>query len=96
MELLDEIKRGEEAQRLMDHPIFKEAMQKVESGILDAMKESGLGDESTHNKLVISLQIMEQIKRHMKTTMETGKLARIQFEKENTLQKLKKAAGFRS
>lgn len=92
MERLDEVKRGEEAQRLMEHPLFKEAMENVETGILDAMKESGLGDEKAHNKLVIALQIVGQIKKHMKTTMETGKLARIQLEKETLGQKLANAA----
>lgn len=96
MDQKDEIIRGREAEQLMRNPIFKEAFEKVEVGITDAMKMSALGDEKTHNTLVISLQLLEQLKRHIKTTMETGKMAQIQVKRETMRQKLQRAAGFKS
>jgi hypothetical protein len=92
MNQLEEVKRGEEAQRLMDHPLLKEALGNIHSGLLDAMKNSAMGDEKTHNKLVMAFQILSKIEGHLLETMQTGKLAVIQLEKENTITKLKRAA----
>ncbi len=89
---IEEIKRGEEAELLMNHPMFKEALEGIKSGILDAMSRSAMGDEKTHNKLVMAFQLLAQIEGHFKQIMETGKLAKIQLEKENTISRLKNAA----
>jgi hypothetical protein len=96
MNQLDEIKRGREAEQLMNNPMFKEAVESVKAGIIDAMEASGITDEKGHNKLVIALQTLEQIKKHIKTTMETGKMAQIQVERETLGKKLQRAAGFRT
>ncbi len=90
---LEEIKRGEEAELLMNHPLFKQALEGIKSGILDAMTRSAMGDEKTHNKLVMALQITSQIEGHFRDIMQTGTLAKVQFNRENILSKLKRAAG---
>ena len=88
-----EIIDGDEAQRLIDSPIFKGALEKVRNGIVTAMQDSPMGDERTHNKLVIALQLLGQIKKNITTVAVTGKLARIQIE-QTPVQKLKRVAGF--
>lgn len=93
MNQLEEVKRGEEAQRLMDHPLMKEALGNVRSGLMEAMNNSAMGDEKTHNKLVMAVQILNRIEAHILDVMQTGKLAVIQLDRENTIQKLKRAAG---
>lgn len=94
MNQLEEVKRGEEAERLMEHPLFKEALEGIKGGIVSAMQSSAMGDETTHNRLVIALQLISQIERNFKTIMETGKMAKIQLNKETTISRMKKAAGF--
>lgn len=89
---LEEIKRGEEAERLMNHPMFKEALEGIKSGILDAMTRSAMGDDKTHNKLVMALQITSKIEGYFLEIMQTGELAKIQFERENVITRLKNAA----
>ena len=51
------------------------------------MKVSAYGDEKTHNRLVIALQLLGQIEKHIKTVAETGKMAEIQSQ-GGVLQKL--------
>jgi len=78
---LEEVKRGEQAAVILDNPIYKEAMDKVRESIVSSMTNSPLGDEKTHNKLVIALQLLNQINKQLTDVMTTGKLAAIQTDR---------------
>jgi len=84
-----EIVRGAEAERILKHEIFREAFDKVREGIVNAMTNSAMGDEKTHNRLVIAMQLLNQIERHIQDIATTGKLARIQVD-ESMLSKAKR------
>ena len=77
---LNEIKRGDEAKRILDNPIYQEAVQKVRDGLIQAMAGSALGDAVTHNRLVIGLQLLTQIEKQLQDVMNTGKMANIQVQ----------------
>lgn len=85
---LNEVKRGEEAAKVLESPAYKEAIEKVRAGIIANMASSPLGDEKTHNKLVIALQTLNQIEKQLHDVMTTGKLAAMQ--QETVLQKVSK------
>lgn len=76
----EEIRRGEEAARLMNEPMLKAGFDLVEKGLIEAMRRVAMGDKDTQHELVLSLQILHRVKGHMVEAMETGKLARIQKE----------------
>ena len=78
---LEEVKRGEQAAVVLDNPLFKEAMAKVKDNIVNTMASSPLGDEKTHNRLVIALQLLNQIEKQLTDVMNTGKLASIQTDR---------------
>jgi hypothetical protein len=78
---LEEVKRGEQASVVLDNPLFKEAMAKVKENIVNTMATSPLGDEKTHNRLVIALQLLNQIEKQLTDVMNTGKLASIQTDR---------------
>ena len=92
--LEEEAKRGEEARQLLEHPIYKEAVEEVEAGLVRALKNSAIGDESTHHRIAIALQLLGQITKHVETVMQTGKMAEFQLKKESMGQRFKRAAGF--
>jgi hypothetical protein len=75
---LEEIKLGEQAGVVLENPAFINAMQAVKDNIIKAMGTSGLGDEQTHNRLVIALQLLNQIEKQLTDVMQTGKMASIQ------------------
>jgi len=75
---LNEIKRGDQAKKVLENEIYKEAFKSVQDNILEAMKTSPLGDETTHNRLVIALQVLGQIEKSLTNVMQTGKMAQIQ------------------
>jgi hypothetical protein len=78
---LEEIKRGEQAAVILDNPVYQEAIDKVRENIVASMTTSPLGDEKTHNRLVIALQLLNQINKQLTDVMQTGKLASIQTDR---------------
>jgi hypothetical protein len=78
---LSEIKLGEQAAQILDNPVYQDAIAKVRENIVSSMTNSPLGDEKTHNRLVIALQLLNQINKQLTDVMQTGKLATIQTDK---------------
>ena len=85
----EEMIRGEDAERLLSNPIFIESIDKVRKGIISSMEQSALGDESTHNRLVIALQLLNKIEKNIKEVAETGKMIKMQIDKPNFLSRFK-------
>ncbi len=85
----EEMIRGEEAERVLSNPIFTESIDKVRSGIISSMEQSALGDESTHNRLVIALQLLNKIEKNIKEVAETGKMIKMQIDKPGFLSRFK-------
>lgn len=85
----EEVIRAEAALRILNEPIFKEAITSVRDGIVNSIANSAMGDDKTHSKLAIALQLLNQIERQLITHVETGKLARLQID-EGSLSKLRR------
>lgn len=77
---LEEIKRGEEADRLLKNPLFSEAFTSVRENIVTSMSTSAFGDATTHNRLVIALQLLEQIEKRLKDHIATGKMSALKTD----------------
>jgi hypothetical protein len=78
---LEEIKLGEQAAQILENPVYIDAIAKVRENIVSSMTASPLGDEKTHNRLVIALQLLNQINKQLTDVMQTGKLATIQTDR---------------
>ena len=78
---LSEVKLGEQASKILDNPVYKDAIERVRENIVNSMTNSAIGDEKTHNRLVIALQLLNQINKQLTDVMQTGKLATIQTDK---------------
>ena len=85
----EEMIRGEDAERILSNPIFIESIDKVRQGIISSMEQSALGDESTHNRLVIALQLLNKIEKNIKEVAETGKMIKMQIDKPGFLSRFK-------
>jgi hypothetical protein len=77
---LEEIKRGEEADRILKNPLFIESFEAVKKNIVDSMSQSAFGDAQTHNRLVIALQLLEQIEKRLKDHIATGKMSALKTD----------------
>jgi hypothetical protein len=78
----DEISRSLDVQMIVENPIYKDAWNQIREGVIAAMNQSAMGDEKTHNKLVIALQVVNKLQGIFDTTMQTGKMAEMQLEEK--------------
>lgn len=74
----EEVTQGEAAKQLLDNPLLKAAFDEVEKNLVRTIKASPLGDEKTHNRLAIALQLLQQIEKAITIHIETGKMAQMQ------------------
>lgn len=75
-----EIRRGQEAERLMNEPLIKEAFEKIESGVISALKSCAMADRDTQHELALTLQLLGKLQGVFKEIMQTGQLAQMQEE----------------
>ena len=85
----EQIRRGQEAARVLDEPLLKAAFADVERGLVSAMRMAKVSDRDTHHELVLSLQILGRIKGAIEYHVQTGKLAEAEKEKQTLAQRVK-------
>lgn len=73
-----EIRAGMNANRLMEDPVFKEAFSVIESTLIERIRQVPMGDTKTQHELVLSIQLLGQLKNYFRTVADTGKMAKIQ------------------
>jgi hypothetical protein len=73
----EEIRRGFEAQRILEEPLLKEAFSAIESAILTGMKRIDVGARDAQRDLIVTLQLLDKLRAHIQTHITTGKLADI-------------------
>ena len=75
----EEITRAQDAKFILDNYLYQDAWKQIKEGIVNAMNQSTMGDEKTHTRLVMALQITNKLQKHFEQAMETGKLAELQL-----------------
>jgi hypothetical protein len=69
---------AEEAQQLLDNPLFKATLAEIEAGIIDQMKIAPIignpDAEAYRDKLILSLQSIETIKNTIVNFVNTGRI----------------------
>lgn len=90
-----EISRGEEAERLLNNPMVQEFFTKAREDLVDAMGSSPMGDDKTHNRLVIALQVLNQYEKAFNDVINTGKMAKIQVQEPTITDKVRSFAARR-
>lgn len=84
----EEIRRANEAQRLMNDPLLSEAFSAVESAVVSELRAVDVGARDKQRDLIVTLQLLGNLQRILRTHIETGKLARI--AKESTRDRLRR------
>jgi len=80
-----ELRRAEHAREALDNPLVAEALGAWEREITDAWKRSPLRDAEGRERLRLMLEAARQFEAHLRTTIETGQLARVQIEDKRSL-----------
>lgn len=85
METKDEIARGEEAARILNSQVFKEAMEYLENFALRELRKSPIKGETAtieQSQVIRLLQVMELFNKRIEEIVKTGKLASKQLTNE--------------
>jgi protein involved in temperature-dependent protein secretion len=79
-QLLREISRGEQAKRLLDNPLLQEAFTTIRASLHEKFAASPAADREAREEIYRLLKVTGELERHLKTALETGKLAETQRE----------------
>ena len=87
----EEIRRGFEANRILNEPLLVEAFDALREAILVRMGQVDVGARDAHRDLIVSLQILERVKGNLRDHIETGKMA--QISKMTAKERIKRVFG---
>ncbi len=73
----EEIQRGREADRLMNDPLMAAAFAEVEGAIISGLRTVDVGAKDAQRDLIVTLQLLGNLKRIMHTHIQTGELAEL-------------------
>lgn len=68
--------REEHARRLLNDKLFNEAFETLEKNLLDSWKSSGVSELEAREQIWLSLRLLERIRLHLTSIVETGDMAK--------------------
>lgn len=71
----EELGRAQEAQVILDNPLFKEAVREIENALLLGIRQSAFKDSELREKLCQQYTLLHSLVGQFRTYLETGKLA---------------------
>lgn len=76
----EEIKRGQDATRLVNDPLYKEAFEVTREHLLELLLNTKISEEVERDRIYITIKSLDLIDQHIKSVLATGKLAEGQDE----------------
>jgi hypothetical protein len=73
---LDKEQRESRARSLLSDELFNEAFNMLEQDIKDTWYRTSLGDTEARESLWLSLRLLERIRLHLTSIVETGEMAK--------------------
>ena len=71
----EEIRRGQDAERLLNDPLYKEAFEMTREHLLELLLNTKISEEVERDRIYITIKSLDLIDQHIKSVLETGKLA---------------------
>ena len=73
---MDKEQRESRAKSLLSDELFNEAFNMLEQDIKDTWYRTSLGDTEARESLWLSLRLLERIRLHLTSIIETGEMAK--------------------
>ena len=71
----EELRRADEAKRLLDNPLFKEAFTTIREELIKHLLNTRVADEMERDRLYITIKALDLVHQHVQSVLETGRLA---------------------
>ena len=71
----EELRRADEAKRLLDNPLFKEAFKTIREELIKHLLNTRVAEEVERDRLYITIKAIDLVEQHIQSVLETGKLA---------------------
>lgn len=68
--------REEQAKRLLTDPLFVEAFEVLEKNLQNSWSSSGVSETEAREQIWLSLRLLERIRLHLTSIVETGDMAK--------------------
>ena len=78
----DEVVLGGKAAQVLDSTVFLEAKRRVRDGIEAQMRAVPLSDQTMHTRLIVALQVWDQIEKYLENIKQTGEIRQFQITQE--------------
>jgi hypothetical protein len=75
-----DIQRGQNARRLIDDPLYKEAFDTTKEHLIDLLLQTKISEEVERDRIYITIKSLDLVDQHIKSVLDTGKLAEGQDE----------------
>lgn len=84
------IYEGDRAKEVLENEAFQSAFDAIEKEVIDKWTESPARDAEGREKLWQYLMLLRKVRTHLQSTLETGKLAKLDLQhKQNLLDRMK-------
>ena len=77
----EELRRADDAKRLLDNPLFKEAFITIREELIKHLLNTRVAEELERDRLYITIKALDLVEQHIQSVLETGKLAENEQEK---------------
>lgn len=85
MTLEEQLHNGSRAREVLDNEQFQAAFDATEKELIEAWKQSPQRDVEGRERIHQYLSLLQKVKAHLVSTMETGKLAQLEVRHKQTL-----------
>lgn len=76
-----DVQRALQAKELIENPILVEALDSMEREYLAAWRSSKLPDLEERERLWLALQVLEEVRKHLRVVIENGSIARREIDR---------------
>lgn len=85
MEIEDRMHNAEQAQQVLDNPAFAAAFDAMKLEIIETWTNSPAKDPEGREKLWQLLKLLDKLQANLRTTIDTGKLAKLELSHKRSL-----------
>ena len=71
----EELRRADEAKRLLETPLFKESFKTIREELIKHLSNTRVAEETERDRLYITIKALDLVEQHIQSVFETGKLA---------------------